>query len=425
MYPTVGAGAWVMCQFCRKEWRHGEETAIFLRRSALLLDARATVRKIMEAENVKSKDVLLLSFNAKRSHRWTLENPFAAHPHWGFHRCWSCDIPVLTTRCSRCRRLLYTASDRQEDQERMRAVANVIEAAAEEDQWAFWTWFLSDGSSIVKRWHEEHERQLNGLEISAMYVYDSDVEETAGMKRLGARARRWRPFTELRTAFESNLGPLTERLGGISNTVAAMRLIRHLTREVGVGGRFGRHALFDGHLDLELWQPPEWPIAIKEPTHREDLTAYFPESFVVPHKRKGDGWGPRAWDPNNVNARAGTSRGGRGRQKIKNSALRVYHRGERRPVELLNIKNDAAAAADFISQALTNVPWRLDELVSTVKRGRLTAEERERYDALAVVVVQLRERGAHLEAIGDALGKGSTTVRNLEARGRVLTSQAN
>jgi hypothetical protein len=66
--------------------------------------------------------------------------------------------------------------------------------------------------------------------------------------------------------------------------------------------------------------------------------------------------------------------------------------------------------------------YTLEEALATVRRGRPSANERPRYDALALGVVYLRRRGAKLAAIGEAIGKGPQTVANLEARGRELTT---
>jgi hypothetical protein len=64
--------------------------------------------------------------------------------------------------------------------------------------------------------------------------------------------------------------------------------------------------------------------------------------------------------------------------------------------------------------------YTFEGTLATVKRGRLSAVERPRYNALALRVAQLRDRGARLEVIGQTIGKGARTVANLEARGRDL-----
>jgi hypothetical protein len=69
---------------------------------------------------------------------------------------------------------------------------------------------------------------------------------------------------------------------------------------------------------------------------------------------------------------------------------------------------------------LTPSECTLERALATVKRGRLSATDRPRYDALAVGVARLRRWGITLEAIGEAVGRGARTVANLETRGRQL-----
>lgn len=65
--------------------------------------------------------------------------------------------------------------------------------------------------------------------------------------------------------------------------------------------------------------------------------------------------------------------------------------------------------------------FELDDLVRTVRRGRIAADASPRHDVLAALVRRLRERGVTLQVIGQALGgKNRQTVARLESRGRAL-----
>jgi hypothetical protein len=77
----------------------------------------------------------------------------------------------------------------------------------------------------------------------------------------------------------------------------------------------------------------------------------------------------------------------------------------------------------WLEQDLALSDYKLGDALATIKRGRLAADERPRRDALARGVVTLRDKGATLETIGEAIGRGPQTVANLEARGRDLLVQ--
>jgi hypothetical protein len=64
--------------------------------------------------------------------------------------------------------------------------------------------------------------------------------------------------------------------------------------------------------------------------------------------------------------------------------------------------------------------YTLEEALATIKQGRISAVNRPCHDALARSVALLREKGATLEIIGEAIGRGPQTVANLEVRGREL-----
>jgi hypothetical protein len=64
--------------------------------------------------------------------------------------------------------------------------------------------------------------------------------------------------------------------------------------------------------------------------------------------------------------------------------------------------------------------YTLEEALATIRRGRLSDADRPRRDALARGIALLREKGAKLEVIGEAIGRGAQTVANLEARGREM-----
>jgi hypothetical protein len=64
--------------------------------------------------------------------------------------------------------------------------------------------------------------------------------------------------------------------------------------------------------------------------------------------------------------------------------------------------------------------YTLEETLGTIKRGRVAYKDRPLRDALAYGVVVLRDKGATLEIIGEAIGRGPQTVANLEVRGREL-----
>jgi hypothetical protein len=64
--------------------------------------------------------------------------------------------------------------------------------------------------------------------------------------------------------------------------------------------------------------------------------------------------------------------------------------------------------------------YTLEEALATIKRGRLSDADHPRRDALARGVALLRGKGATLEIIGEAIGRGAQTVANLETRGRAL-----
>jgi hypothetical protein len=74
----------------------------------------------------------------------------------------------------------------------------------------------------------------------------------------------------------------------------------------------------------------------------------------------------------------------------------------------------------WLEQDLALSDYTLEDALATIKRGRLATDERPRRDALARGVVVLRDKGATLEIIGEAIGRGPQTVANLEARGREL-----
>jgi hypothetical protein len=74
----------------------------------------------------------------------------------------------------------------------------------------------------------------------------------------------------------------------------------------------------------------------------------------------------------------------------------------------------------WLEQDLALSDYTLENALATIKRGRPAADERPRRDALARGVVVLRDKGATLEIIGEAIGRGAQTVANLEARGREL-----
>jgi hypothetical protein len=61
----------------------------------------------------------------------------------------------------------------------------------------------------------------------------------------------------------------------------------------------------------------------------------------------------------------------------------------------------------------------LDELLATVTRGPIAANERSRYDCLALRVARMRT-AVTLEVIGMVIGKNRQTVLRLETRGRAI-----
>lgn len=65
----------------------------------------------------------------------------------------------------------------------------------------------------------------------------------------------------------------------------------------------------------------------------------------------------------------------------------------------------------------------LEELARKFPQGRLTAPERKRYDVLAVLVHQARERRATLAAIGEVIGRPRTRVSELAQRGAELVDR--
>jgi hypothetical protein len=99
----------------------------------------------------------------------------------------------------------------------------------------------------------------------------------------------------------------------------------------------------------------------------------------------------------------------------------------------------------FLSAVATLEGYALDDLLSAIKPGRQTEEQKHRYDVLARAVADMRRghrrigrsydgtsravtkwngKRPSLELIGEALGgKGAQTVANLEARGRELHAE--
>jgi hypothetical protein len=77
----------------------------------------------------------------------------------------------------------------------------------------------------------------------------------------------------------------------------------------------------------------------------------------------------------------------------------------------------AAAIRLYLEADARAAGYMLDEQIATVRQGRPAHASRPMYDALALSVARLRARGARLEAIGEAIGKGAQTVANLAARG--------
>jgi hypothetical protein len=74
----------------------------------------------------------------------------------------------------------------------------------------------------------------------------------------------------------------------------------------------------------------------------------------------------------------------------------------------------------WLEAEITSAGFTFDDVLATVKRGRLSVAERPLYDALAAGVARLRQKGATLEAIGGVIGKGPETVARLGARGDEL-----
>jgi hypothetical protein len=74
----------------------------------------------------------------------------------------------------------------------------------------------------------------------------------------------------------------------------------------------------------------------------------------------------------------------------------------------------------WIENEVALAGYTLNAVIATVRRGRLPADDRPRYDALASSVMRLRDKGVTLDVIGEAIGKGRQSVANLEARGREI-----
>jgi hypothetical protein len=98
----------------------------------------------------------------------------------------------------------------------------------------------------------------------------------------------------------------------------------------------------------------------------------------------------------------------RRRKASEREFLRVARDGPLRQPEVIRL---------WLEADVMLAGFSLADVLTIVKRGRMPADARARYDALALGVARLREKGAKLTTIGEAIGKGPQTVSNLEARG--------
>lgn len=142
-------------------------------------------------------------------------------------------------------------------------------------------------------------------------------------------------------------------------------------------------------------------------------------------KRRGDGWGPREWDPTwlIIDDDDGTPEGpvrarqhGTGRKRVDKGAVRVT-----RPdgsVSFTELGHDGKAIREFLEREAATEGADLDDLLSEGRRGRLTEENQRKREVLEILVARALLAGARGESLGEVIGRSPSAVSRLGKAGK-------